>query len=113
MGSGHNSWYPATLGEPYNTKCAIITYPYFWQELGEDRLKYYTIFHELTHYYAHTVDNFYVENSYWKENKWTNDNNPVQYDEAAMGLDKLNSDNLVNNADTIAGFFTQYYYSKP
>jgi hypothetical protein len=85
----------------------ITIYPYFWKLDG--RLQFYTIVHEMFHYYGGKQDYFYVSDA--ENNNWADDDLEFEYGPALKTNHPVpSSDVLIENPDSLAGFFVQYYY---
>lgn len=79
---------------------------------GDNRQMYWVIFHELTHYYADTTDDYYIDDDFFYDNQWLDDSNDVEYDATSKDETWFDSQAkwLTKNADHLAGFFARYYY---
>jgi hypothetical protein len=89
--SGIPDDYDVRIGTPY------------WA--GTDMDRFGTVIHELTHLYAGTADNGYFNNPGALSNQ------AIVYKDPDSGeVVQLNTSKLLFNADTYAGYLTQYYY---
>ncbi len=93
---------PKDTGYGYSDGVGVYTGQKYHKANAKNQ--YATIIHELSHHYAQTDDNGYYFLP--AADAPRTDLSPVTYTDTLM----VSTDELINNADSYAGFLTQYFY---